>query len=198
MPSASVITSRMSARSRIRFASRTQVTMNPSRCADAQADGDSTAVEVQAGEMSPDSSENADVVKDADRRSGRLVEQAVGACELLVTPTDVTGTRSLDEVDTPAALLHLTRPLSSRASGRCCSSLVAVHRSLGCHPTITRSTRGFSTSLGSTTSAGPDACTTDWPTANACTCTANRTECSKIRLYTLAVTLRASSGSRQH
>jgi len=70
---------------------------------------DSPAVEVQAGEMSPESPENAVVVKDADGTELAVSSiSAVGACVLLVnSDLYVTGTRSLDEVDTPAALLHL-------------------------------------------------------------------------------------------
>ncbi|MDS0254032.1 hypothetical protein [Haloarcula argentinensis] len=69
---------------------------------------DSPAVDVRAGEMSPESPENA-VVKDADGTELAVSSiSAVGACVLLVnSDLYVTGTRSLDEVDTPAALLHL-------------------------------------------------------------------------------------------
>ncbi|WP_229380425.1 hypothetical protein [Haloarcula marismortui] len=92
---------------------------------------DSPAVEVQAGEMSPESPENAVVVKDADGTELAVSSiSAVGVCVLLVnSDLYVTGTRSLDEVDTPAALLHLDEvPLYCHGQAE-----DAAHRTLAVH-----------------------------------------------------------------
>lgn len=70
---------------------------------------DSPAVDVRAGEASPDAPSNAVVVEDADGTELAVSSISdVGACVLLVnSDLYVTGTRALDEVDTPAVLRHL-------------------------------------------------------------------------------------------
>ncbi|EMA06642.1 hypothetical protein C437_11068 [Haloarcula vallismortis ATCC 29715] len=70
---------------------------------------DSPAVDVRAGEVSAETPRNAVVVEDADGTELAVSSiSEISACVLLVnSDLYVTGTRSLDEVDTPGALLHL-------------------------------------------------------------------------------------------
>jgi len=70
---------------------------------------DSPAVEVREGEPSAENPENAVVVEDADGTELAVSSiSEVGASVLLVnSDLYVTGTRSIDEVDTPAVLRHL-------------------------------------------------------------------------------------------
>ncbi|MFY4812321.1 hypothetical protein ACOJIV_06335 [Haloarcula sp. AONF1] len=70
---------------------------------------DSPAVEIGAGEISPETPENAVVVEDEDGTELAVSSiSEISACVLLVNADlYVTGTRSIEEVDTPAALRHL-------------------------------------------------------------------------------------------
>ncbi len=70
---------------------------------------DSPAVDVQAGGVSSETPTDAVVVEDEDGTELAVSSiSELGASVLLVnSDLYVTGTRSLDEVDTPAALLHL-------------------------------------------------------------------------------------------
>ncbi|SDW61935.1 hypothetical protein SAMN05443574_10566 [Haloarcula vallismortis] len=95
------------------------------------------------------------------------------------TPTCMSRERGLSTRSTRRGrcCISMRSLLQSLASGRCylSSSRGTSSRSAGSR-IITHSTPGFSTSLGLTTSAGLDACTTDWPTATPTyTCTACRT-----------------------
>ena len=70
---------------------------------------DSPAVDVQTGEMSAEAPDNAVVVEDEDGTELAVSSiSEIGASVLLVnSDLYVTGTRSIDEVDTPAVLRHL-------------------------------------------------------------------------------------------
>jgi hypothetical protein len=70
---------------------------------------DSSAVDVRAGEVSSEAPENAVVVEDGDGTELAVSSISEVAASVLLVNADlyVTGTRSIDEVDTPAVLRHL-------------------------------------------------------------------------------------------